>query len=906
MKHALAAAVMAVMACGAPAPLAFAEESGAQESGWTDPVFETGEAPPAEATRSLANAARDVIMPYRVPCNLDSGQCQGTNQIVEEIEPWAEFRRGKDKIPGLFTFYRDGQTGELFMELGPEHFGSEFIYFSYVHDGSRRDGMRTAGILSDNAVISVRRRYRHVDFIYENTSYSYDEDSAVSRAAGANVTSPVLVSLEVAATDGERVIVKANDLFLTAALTRLGQQTAMGRALGVAPGTLNARKTHVREIRNYETNSEVVSEFTFDWNNARTPFALSDTVVVQHTFLPMPEEDGFTPRLSDPRVGFFTARRTNLTRVAGNPADDLIHRWRLEKADRNARVSEPVRPITFWIEKTTPHEYRDIIANAVLAWNPVFEAAGFRDAIRVEVQPDDAEWDAGDVRYNTIRWIASPNPSFNGYGPRFTNPRTGEILGANIMLEHASVQRWIRTDRIFPEADGDIVSAAMSTDADGFDATGHDHSMSFAGHLPGPACEAGPNMALGQAFARIAATLASADPATERVVSETIVREGLAYLVLHEVGHTLGLTHNMMSTYFSGLDLINGEGARDEQRLAASVMGYPGVNVSPDRDAQGRYFPDEPGPYDRWAIAFAYDPDLDDERARRVHLARSSDPAHVFANDADDMRQPGRGIDPRANLYSLSSDPIGWSVQQAALTDATLGGLAARLPAHTGSWEEYRQSFDVLMAMRLQAANVISRFVGGVYTDHGHGNGEARHAAPFTPVPAAEQRRAIEALGEHIFGPNAFAFPPELIAHLRTERRGFDALSRADEPLVHARVRRIQTEALNHLLHPRVLNRLTDAQAYGGDYSPRAMLADLTDEIFTGDDGAPSTYRRNLQILYVERLRAAKGNSGLERVPAAAIQSTLNRIDRMNHGLDWWMDAETRDHRRYVRELARG
>lgn len=878
----------------------------AQAHDRTDPGF--------EAARMVATTARELVMPYRPPCDLDSGQCQGTNQIVEEVEPWADFRRGKEVIEGLFTFYRDTDTGELFMELGPEHFGEEFIYFSYIHDGSRRDGLRVAGMMQENNVISVRRRYRHVDFIYQNTNYAYEEDSPLIRAAGTNATSPVLVSLEVAAEDKGRVIVKANDLFLTNALVRLGQQSAMGRALGVAPGTLNARKTHVREIRNYETNSEIVAEFSFDWNNARTPFALSDSVVVQHTFLPMPDEEGFTPRRADPRVGFFTERRTNLTRVQGNPADDLIHRWRLEKADPDAAVSEVVEPITFWIENTTPYEYRDIIRRAVLAWNPVFEAAGFRNALAVEVQPDDADWEAGDARYNLIRWMSSPNPSFNGYGPRYTNPRTGEILGANIVLEHSSVQRWIRTDRIFPEpvgavsaadlasADPAAVSAHMAAHIDQPDFAEHLHMLAHE-HDGDHMCEAGPHMAMGQAFARLAALSQSADPGIEHEVAETIVREGLAYLVLHEVGHTLGLTHNMMGSYFQGLDLINGEGARAEQRLTASVMDYPGVNVSPDRDAQGRYFPDEPGPYDYWAIGFAYNPALDDPQARRAHLARSTEPGHVFANDADDMRRPGRGLDPRVNLYSLSSDPIAYSALQSQLSGTAMTGLTGALAAHTGSWEELRQSFDVLMGMRLQAANVISRFVGGVYTDRALPDQEGRAGAPFTPVPAAEQRRAIAALGEHVFGPDAFDLPPQLIASLQRERRGFDALSRADEPLIHGRVRHIQSEALAHLLHPRVLNRLTDSLTYGGDYSARAMLADLSDEIFKGDPGGkPDAFRQNLQIAYVERLLSARGNSGLERVPAAAIHDTLRRIERNHHGVDFWMDPDIRAHRRYIRE----
>ena len=142
----------------------------------------------------------------------------------------------------------------------------------------------------------------------------------------------------------------------------------------------------------------------------------------------MPEE-GFVPRPDDPRIGFFMTEVDDLTGVSATPWKDMIHRWRLEKKDPSAAMSEPMKPITWWIENTTPEEFRPIIKEGVEKWNQAFEPLGFTNAVVVKVQPDDAEWDAGDVRYNVLRWTASPSPPFSGYGPSFVNPRTGEILG---------------------------------------------------------------------------------------------------------------------------------------------------------------------------------------------------------------------------------------------------------------------------------------------------------------------------------------------------------------------------------------------------------------------------------------------------------------------------------------------
>ena len=114
-------------------------------------------------------------------------------------------------------------------------------------------------------------------------------------------------------------------------------------------------------------------------------------------------------------------------------------------------ISEPIKPIVYWIENTTPHEFRQLIKDGVETWNIAFEKAGFKNAIQVKIQPDTAEWVPGDIRYNVLRWTSSPNPPWGGYGPSFVNPRTGEILGADIMLEYSYITNRIVTDELFNE-----------------------------------------------------------------------------------------------------------------------------------------------------------------------------------------------------------------------------------------------------------------------------------------------------------------------------------------------------------------------------------------------------------------------------------------------------------------------
>ena len=134
------------------------------------------------------------------------------------------------------------------------------------------------------------------------------------------------------------------------------------------------------------------------------------------------------------------------------PYRDLINRWDLVKKDPEAEILDPVEPIVWWMENTTPVQFREAIKEGAEAWNVAFEARGFSNAVVVKMQPDDAEWDAGDINHNVLRWTASPIPPFGGYGPSFANPRTGQLLGADIMLEWIYVNnRYKYQDLYIPE-----------------------------------------------------------------------------------------------------------------------------------------------------------------------------------------------------------------------------------------------------------------------------------------------------------------------------------------------------------------------------------------------------------------------------------------------------------------------
>ncbi|MFM7814215.1 MAG: DUF5117 domain-containing protein, partial [Flavobacteriales bacterium] len=343
------------------------------------------------------------------------------------------------RIDGLITLWRDTTSGKLYIELRQDQLDKEFIYFNHIADAPVEAGY-FRGSYGDSKIISFHRNYEKIEIVQSNTNFYFDPANAIAKSSDANINHPILASekIEVVHNDKDRFLIDGDALFLTEKMQWVKPPSSPGSPGGTL-GSLSSSKTRIERIRNYSGNTEVLVQYVYENGNPQQfSDALADprniSIQYQHTILEVPQ-NGFIGRTDDPRIGYFTTQVNDMTSDTGTPYRDVIHRWNLVKKDPKAALSDPVEPITFWIENTTPIELRPIIQEACERWNVAFEKAGFTHAVVCKIQPDDATWDAGDIHYNVLRWTSSPNPPFGGYGPSFVNPRTGEILGADIMLE---------------------------------------------------------------------------------------------------------------------------------------------------------------------------------------------------------------------------------------------------------------------------------------------------------------------------------------------------------------------------------------------------------------------------------------------------------------------------------------
>jgi hypothetical protein len=795
----------------------------------------------------------------------EEGKEEGKEEEEKKPKTIAELTEEAERFDGFFTLFRDKKTGETQMLIKKDQIDEEFVYWVQIHNGPVTAGY-FKGAYGGSARVSVERHFDRIEFIAQNTNFYFDPDNAVSKASEANIADSLLATAKIVAEDEETgdILIKSDKLFKSEALAQISPtpNPDADPKTAFSLGKIDGDKSKILHLRSYPKNTDVEVEYVFS-NPTPRVFGGADitdprnvSVKVMHSLIEVPEND-YQPRKDDARVGNWVTQINDLTSGDVTPYRDVISRFHLVKADPTAELSEPIVPILFWIENTTPVEWRDLIRDAALEWNKAFEHAGFKNALQIKVQPDDAEWDAADIRYNVLRWTSSPIPPFGGYGPHFTDPRTGQVIGADVMLEYSFM---FRTPRL----------RALIQD---------DPALQFWGDQETMHCSLGHSLQQNSAFASLAADVAYGG---DDELNQQLAHDAMHYLILHEIGHTIGMNHNMKATQLIGPEEAFDADVVAEKGLAGSVMDYPAINFAPTREQQTQFYQTTPGPYDDWFIEYVYSPALEDAEAEDARLeailARSTEHGLAFGNDADDMRSPGKAIDPRVNIYDMSNDAVTYASNAMAMLSDTVNGMVNKYPAEGKSYEETWQGLGIVMGQWGRHASVVSRYIGGIYVDRAV-VGQDGATQPFTPVETSKQRQAMNVLARQVFAADAIDIPGELLAHAARQRRGFDHFAGTEDPKAHDAIMAIQSGVLDHLLHPVVTKRITDSALYGNGYSLSSMMGDLTDAIFDEDARSNvSTIRQNLQMNYVKRL-AAMAKGGYDTPSQSMAIYTLNAID---------------------------
>jgi len=812
--------------------------------------------------------AQEDIIPYDEDANGDAAaEVADVEEFVEIPGPIEDMTTGWTVTDGLFRYYTDEETRRVVIELTEEQLEHEILLSVTLSKGTGSP-VFAAPMLWGNSLVTFHRDGETIELVNPNVQISTVPGEPMARAVESGTSDTIFGRLPIEAENEDGRMIFDLGMFLASYLNL----EMTGYYYGYQ-WSIDYEGSRIEQISGFPLNDEIDARvLLYGADNALGYTEMDAQELGFHYSLSEPPPPGFVPRIADDRLGYFQDI-SMLYSVETDRAESrylrYINRWRLEKQDPDAEFSEPVEPITFWIENTVPHEYRDAVRDGILFWNDAFEQAGFSRAMRARQMPDDAEWDPADIRYNTIRWFISP-VSVYAIGPSRTDPRTGEIYDADIGMNADMLPGPYRNY----ELSIDPIQRALESisppgwpNLNGRQVPWNDDTLAILDDRNERYMENDELSSL-QAFEatrvsefmRIRGDLDFTSDEIDQYIHDYVVS-----LVAHEVGHTLGLKHNFAGSAGTPYWKMQQSIWTRQHGLSGSIMDYTTVNIAAPGEIQGEYFQSVPGDYDRWVIEFGYTPlgaENPGDELDALNEIASRAPEYRFAPDEDNYGWT-RNMDPDTYLWDLSDDPVRFCTDRIKASDQIIDGILDYYSEPGNRTARIRLSFIYAFWEYIQAGSAVPRLIGGVrnYRDH-IGDPNAHRANE--PVSAEEQRRALNFLRDRLWSSENFQYDPELLTMLGRDRHqtmnyGDLVTGNLDFDL-HGYVLMAQEAPFYWIYDPMVLQRVQNNELRMLENEEAFTMVELFDTVRDSIwteliDASPiDSYRRNLQRSYLQMI----------------------------------------------------
>ncbi|KAA3632361.1 MAG: DUF5117 domain-containing protein, partial [Calditrichaeota bacterium] len=770
-------------------------------------------------------------------------------------KPYNEVIKDMVEIEGLFTLYRDTVKNTMLMAVKPEQFGE--IYLCNETRSKAEGAYFDNGAMSGSFPFYFKQVGKVIMMMEKNLRIRADESSPMAKAVEHGISDGLYASTDIKSAPHDStgaILIDLADLFVNDA-QNLSYFLGQAAKLGIR---FDKKNSYFGEVKSFPLNTEIDVHLHYQSSRPLSGATVQNPYSMYHVYhyslSTIKNSEGFTPRVADDRVGYFLSMYQDYTNLdEEDPYVRYINRWNLQKKDPSAAVSEPVEPVIYWIENTTPLEYRDAIARGIEFWNMSFEKIGFKNAIQAKIMPDTASWDPADVRYNTVRWIVIPGGGY-AVGPSRANPFTGELYDADIRVSSDFLRFMFNTAEKF----------INPLNFDGSEIVKEDPLAEMKKHNHEYLCEYGSLSAQEAAFGLNYAITAVNTLVDKDSLTKEYIDSYLTELVAHEVGHTLGFRHNFKASTIYTLEQLQDREFTKKHGITGTVMDYGPPNLAPLGQPQGEFYMSVPGPYDDWVIEYGYTEIAENQNEREVLdaiLAKSVEPGHVYSTDEDAFGSSPKSIDPYVNLFDLGSDPIAYCEHKITLTKELWANGVEKFETEGQNYNKLLQVFNYGWRSYIESARFAAKFVGGIEHNRDHvGDGDL----PFDPVSAAEQKRAITFINDYIFAPDAFDLPANLWNKLQPTRYPDFAWSLYSTPQVdypiHASALNIQNQVLSRLYSRYILGRLLNNQERVAPDEERYTMYDMFRDVrrsIWSEITKPSnvnSYRRQLQLSHLNRI----------------------------------------------------
>ncbi|NBC27291.1 MAG: DUF5117 domain-containing protein [Bacteroidetes bacterium] len=683
--------------------------------------------------------------------------------------------------------------GNIYYEIPDSLIGRDFLMVSRVAKvPSNFFGFRSSGAKTAEQVF-VFERVRDQINIRERSYNSVAADSLpIYRSVEANNYEPIIATFDIEATnpEGSSVVIQINDFFENDVPAISGLAGYLRSMYEVR--RLDNKRSYIDTVRTFPKNVEARHVMTYEAMDPPSSGGTNTISILMNQSMVLLPKEPMRPRHYDYRVGWFTVTQLDFSSDEQKAATrSLIRRWRLEPSDPDAyargELVEPVEPIVYYLDPATPEKYRQNVIDGVEDWNVAFEEAGFKNAIVAKLPPteeEDPNFEPEDIRYNMVRWIA--NTTRNAVGPSTTDPRTGEIIASDII--------WY-----------------------------HNHIRSYRNRL-------------------MIETGAANPDARSLKIDDEYLGEAIRQVIAHEIGHAVGLPHNMKANSSYPVDSLRSPTFTEEFGVSASIMDYARQNyIAQPGDGVERFIR-KIGPYDRYAVNWGYriipdaeTPEDEIPTLNRWILEKADNPMYRFGQST--------GYDPTAQREALSDDPV----RASTYGMQNLQAVTPRLMEWTST---PGKGYDDLEEIYGELIGQWSRYVGHVITNVG-GVAMERVASDqdgnvYRPISKEYQQEAMQFMVEH-----AFTTPQWLLEE--------SILRNIEHSGAIERIKRLQGRHLGRMMDESRMNRLIEDSFFRGEeaYKLTEMLRDLRAGIWSELDGgeAIDPYRRNLQRIYLQQVK---------------------------------------------------